>query len=345
MKNINTLGIDLAKNVFQLHGMNAIGKCVLRKRLSRTKLIEFVANLTPCTIAIEACTGAHYWARSFISMGHEVKIMAPQFVKPYVKSNKNDRNDAEGIAEASTRPNMKFVPIKTIEQQDILLVHRARQLAVKQRTAQANQIRGLLAEYGIILAKNIAFIKTIPALLDDHSDKLTLHAKQIFLKLYEQFQGYEQAVAEHDKEIKHMAKHDARCQELMKIEGVGPITASAAVATIGDAKVFKKGREVSAWLGLVPKQHSSGNKIVLGGISKRGDRYLRTLLIHGARSVVQTCGKKTDNKNLWVAHKKERCGYNKTAVAVANKNARIIWAILATGECYRHESSTEPQMA
>lgn len=341
MKNIKTLGIDLAKNVFQLHGMDSKGKCVLRKRLSRAKLIEFTANLTPCTIAIEACTGAHWWARLFISMGHTVKMMAPQFVKPYVKTNKNDANDAEGIAEASTRPSMKFVPIKTIEQQDILLVHRARQLVVKQRTAQANQIRGLLAEYGIILAKKMAYIKTIPELLEKHADKLTAYAQQLFSQLYEQFKAYDNAVLAYDKEINQLAKRDPRCRELMKIEGVGPITASAAVATIGDASVFKNGREVSAWLGLVPKQHSSGNKIVLGGISKRGDRYLRTLLIHGARSVVKTCGKKNDKRKLWIAGKKERCGYNKAAVAVANKNARIIWAILATGECYRQPSSIE----
>jgi transposase len=335
MKNIKTLGIDLAKNVFQLHGIDAKDKCVLRKRLTRTKLIEFVSNLNPCTIAIEACTGAHYWSRLFISMGHEVKMMAPQFVKPYVQANKNDQNDAAGIAEASTRPKMKFVPIKTIEQQDILLVHRARQLAVKQRTAQANQIRGLLAEYGIIFAKNIANIKNMPQILESNTDKLTPYAIRQFEKLYKQFQEFDKEVDDYDKEIEQLAKKDIRCKELMKIEGVGPLTASAAVATIGDANVFKNGREVAAWLGLVPKQHSSGNKIILGGISKRGDRYMRTLLVHGARTVVKNCEKKTDKRNLWVANKKERGGYNKAACALANKNARVIWAILASGECYR----------
>jgi transposase len=230
---------------------------------------------------------------------------------------------------------MKFVPIKSIAQQDILLLHRARQLSIKQRTAQANQIRGLLAEYGIILSKNITHIDKLPDILDQEIGKLTPCATEIFKKLYQQFQQYDREVNEYSQQIKHVVKQDAHCQALMKIEGVGSITASAAVATIGDATAFKNGREVAAWLGLVPKQHSSGNKIKLMGISKRGDRYFRTLLIHGARAVVQTCEKKTDARSLWIKNKKQRSGFNKTAVAVANKNARIIWAMLATGECYR----------
>jgi transposase len=343
--NIKTIGLDLAKNVFQLHCVDAKGKCVLRKRLTRTKLIEFMANLKPCVVGIEACTGAHHWARTFRASGHEVKMMAPQFVKPYIRSNKNDRNDARGIAEAVSRPDMKFVPIKTIEQQDTLLLHRARQLAIKQRTAQANQIRGLLAEYGVILPRNIGHIQKVPALLEEQTEALSAFAKQVFKKLYEQFQQYDREVKEYDQQIERRAKQDVRCQELMKIEGVGPLTASAAVATIGDATVFKNGREVAAWLGLVPKQHSSGETIRLGGISKRGDRYMRTLLIHGARAVVKTCEKKMDGRSLWIASKKERCGYNKTAVAVANKNARIIWAILATGESYRSAAVINQQAA
>jgi transposase len=339
MKNIKVLGIDLAKNVFQLHGTDAKGKCVLRKRLSREKLIEFVAQLTPCTIGIEACTGAHYWARVFEGMGHTVKMMAPQFVKPYIKSNKNDSNDARGIAEAVTRPDMKFVPIKKIAQQDILLFHRARALLIKQRTAQANQIRGLLAEYGIIIAKGITHLEKLLDVLEINKEKLTVKSLDIFKKLNEQFKAYNSDIDEYDKQIELVANQDVRCKELMKIEGVGPMTASAAVATIGDARVFKNEREVSAWLGLVPKQHSSGNTIRLSGISKRGDCYVRTLLIHGARTVVKSCQNKMDGRSLWVADKKNRCGYNKAAVALANKNARIIWAILATGECYRKPAS------
>jgi transposase len=335
MSNVKVLGIDLAKNIFQIHGANAKGKGVLRKRLTRAKLIEFISNLSPCLIGIEACTGAHYWARTFKSMGHEVNMMSPQFVKPFVKSNKNDRNDAEAICEAVTRPNMRFVPIKNIEQQDTLLSHRAREFAIKQRTGLANQIRGLLSDYGVIIPKGISHMKELPDILDKNTEKLSLKSRKFFLGLYEQFKQIDAQVTIHENEIKAMVSEDAMCQEVMNVEGVGPITASAIVATIGDAKVFKNGREVAAWLGLVPKQHSSGNKIVLGGISKRGDRYIRKLLIHGARSVVNVCEKKTDPKNVWIADKKRRRGYNKASVALANKNARVIWAIMATGECYR----------
>jgi transposase len=341
MKDIKVLGIDLAKNVFQIHGTNARGKRVLTTRLGREKLVEFLSNLTPCLIGIEACGSAHYWARVFQSLGHTVKMMSPQFVKPYVKSNKNDKNDSRGIAEAVTRPDMKFVPIKTIEQQDNLLIHRARELNIKQRTAQANQIRGLLAEYGVIIPKGITHIGKVPEILEKNEERLTLRATEIFKKLYEQFKEYDKQVKEYEAQIERTAKEDPICREIMKIEGIGPISATAIVATIGDAKTFKNGREVSAWLGLVPKQHSSGNKIKLGSISKRGDRYVRKLLVHGARSVVKLCANKTDKRNLWIADKKRRCGYNKAAVALANKNARIIWAIMATGERYRRSQSIQ----
>src|SRR3990167_9580771 len=220
MKNIKVLGIDLAKNVFQIHGADAKGKCVLRKRLSRAKLIEFMANLSPCIIGIEACGGSHYWARLFKQYGHEVRMMAPQFVKPYVKSNKNDRNDSEAIAEACTRPTMRFVAIKTVEQQDILVIHRARELSIKNRTAQASQIRGILSEYGITIPEGISKIRRVTEIIELNKNNV--------------------------------------CQEVQKIAGIGPLIASAIVATIGDAKTFKNGREVSAWLGLTPKQFSSG---------------------------------------------------------------------------------------
>lgn len=296
-------------------------------------------------IGIEACTGAHYWARTFKSMGHTVKIMAPQFVKPYVKSNKTDRNDAEGICEAVTRPGMRFVPIKNLEQQDVLLLHRARELAVKQRTAQANQIRGLLSEYGVVIPKGISHISKLAIILEENAEKLTPMARNIFNDLYEQFKHVDVQVACYEKKISHSAKQNPLCREVMKIEGIGPITASATVATIGDATIFKNGREVSAWLGLVPKQHSSGNKIRLGGITKRGDRYVRKLLIHGARAEVNVCERKSDMKSLWLTDKKKRCGFNKASVALANKNARMIWAIMATGECYRGAQLKEVHVA
>jgi transposase len=335
MKNIKVLGIDLAKNVFQLHGTNGQGKCVLRKRLSRKKLKEFLVQLPPCLIGIEACMGAHYWARTLEQMGHTVKMMAPQFVKPYVKSNKNDRNDAKGIAEAVTRPDMKFVPIKKIDQQDILLIHRARELALKQRVAQGNQIRGLLAEYGIVIAQGVSQIRQLRIILEENKNQLTPLSQALFEQLYEQFKITDEQVNSYDQQIQHIAQQDERCREIMKIEGIGPVCATAAVATIGDARLFKRGREVSAWLGLVPKQYSSGNKIRLCGISKRGDRYLRTVLIHGARSVVNSCENKKDARSVWLADKKRRGGKNVAAVALANKNVRIIWAMLRTGECYR----------
>ena len=339
MKDVKVLGIDLAKNVFQLHGTNEKGKCVFRKRLRREKLTEFVVQLKPCIIGIEACMGSHYWARAFQEMGHTVKIMSPQFVKPYVMSNKNDRNDARGIAEAVMRPNMKFVSVKKIEQQDVLLIHRARELIMKQRTAQSNQIRGLLMEYGVVIPQGIYNVKMLLEILEDNKEKLTIKSLFIFTKLYEQFKIYNDQLAAYDKQLEQLAEEDTLCKEIMKIDGIGPITASAIIATVGDAKSFKNGREMSAWLGLVPKQHSSGNTVRLSGISKRGDSYVRKLLVHGARSVLNNCEKKRDRSSLWIADKKNRCGYNKAAVALANKNARVIWAIMATGECYRKPMS------
>lgn len=345
MKDIKVLGIDLAKNVFQLHGINAKSKCSLKKRLNRENLIEFMAQLSPCLVGVEACGGAHYWARMFIEMGHTVKMMAPQFVKPYVKSNKNDANDAEGICEAVTRPNMKFVPVKKIEQQDVLLSHRARELVIKQRTAQANQIRGLLFEYGIVIPLGISHIREMTEVLEKNKLKLTVKSEAIFKRLYEQFKVYDEQVSIYDKEIQQQADSDPMCLEVQKIEGISPLTASAVVASIGDASVFNNGREVSAWLGLVPKQHSSGNKVRLGGISKLGDRYLRTLLIHGARSALTRCESKEDKKNKWAAEVKQRCGFNKAAVALANKNARTIWVLMAHGECYHISNIQESVVA
>jgi transposase len=335
MSNIKVLGIDLAKNVFQLHGTNEKGKCVKKMRLSRPKLIEFVANLPACEIGIEACGGSHYWARLFKQYGHTVKMMSPQFVKPYVKSNKNDCNDAAAIAEAVRRPDMKYVPIKTIEQQDIQLLHRARELSIKQQTALVNQLRGLLLEYGIVIKQGISQVKHLPQILSEYAEWLTEFAQDIFKQMYEQYKMHDSQVERWNKQIEQLSRGDERCQELMKVEGVGPLTATAMVAAVGNARVFKNGREMAAWLGIVPKQHSSGNKIRLGRISKRGDRYLRTLLIHGARAVVNVCERKTDQRSSWVADKKIRCGRNKAAVALANKNARIMWALLSSGECYR----------
>lgn len=337
-KDISVLGIDLAKNIFQLHGTDLRGHCVLKKRVGREGLLQFMSQLPSCLVGLEACGGSHYWARTFESMGHTVRMMSPQFVKPYVKSNKNDQNDAAGINEAVTRPSMKFVPIKQIEQQDILMIHRCRELLVKQKTALSNQIRGLLMEYGVVIPQGLSHIRRLPEILNESKSKITERGNGIFLRLHDQFKTIEEQIKEYDMDITHHANEDARCKAIQHIRGIGPITASAVVATIGDPSLFKNGREVSAWLGLVPRQHSSGNKIQLGGISKRGDKYVRTLLIHGARSVVNVCEKKTDELSHWVMKKKHRCGHNKAAVALANKNARTVWAMLTTGEAYRYQA-------
>jgi transposase len=265
-------------------------------------------------------------------------MMAPQFVKPYVKSNKSDRNDAEAIAEACMRPSMRFVAVKTTEQQDMLILHRARELAVKQRTAQSNQIRGFLSEYGIVLPTGNSSLRKLMIVIEDN-ESLALPTVALFKELYETFKMFDSQVKKYDSQIGKMARQDSRCQELQKIDGVGPLTASAVIATVGDARTFRNGREMSAWLGLVPKQNSSGGKTVLGGISKRGDRYVRKLLIQGARTFVKICDTKTDRLGCWVLSKKLRGGFNKAAVALANKNARMMWAVMARGESYRRPES------
>lgn len=333
---IKTLGIDLAKNIFQLHGVDSTGRSILRKRVPRAKLAETIINLPPCLIGLEACGSAHYWARKFQAMGHTVKLMAPQFVKPYIKSNKNDANDAEGICEAVSRPNMRFVAIKQIEQQDTQALHRIRSQLVKQRTAQSNQIRGLLAEYGIIIPKGISHIsKNMPSLLENKDSKLTSVSVEFFSDLYENFTLLSKKLLTYTKKIEHAARNDEKCQRLMRIEGVGPLSATAIVAAVGNANVFKNGREMAAWLGLVPRQHSSGDRTKLLGITKRGDKYIRMLLIHGGRSVARVSRTKNDPRSAWVLDKLQRCGENKTAVAVANKNARIMWALLTSGSNYK----------
>lgn len=338
MSKISVLGIDLAKNVFQLHGVDEKGKTVLQKRLSRNKLAEFICNISPCLIGMEACGGAHYWARKFERFGHKVKLMSPQYVKPYVKTNKNDMNDAEAICEAVTRPSMRFVPIKTIEQQDIQAVHRIRSRLMAQRTGLVNQVRGLLAEYGIIMAQGMSRFRTlVPALLDDDYSHLTQMAKSLFWNLYEQFKYLDEQISLYDHKIKLLCKESEVCQRLLQVEGIGPLTASALIAAVGDGKIFQKARQLSAFLGLVPRQSSSGGKNVLLGISKRGNVYLRTLLIHGARAVVMRASSKTTKLSQWLKELIQRRGYNKACVALANKNARILWAILTKQTVYQTE--------
>ncbi len=332
---IKVLGIDLAKNSFQLHGVDKNSQVVLKKKLSRKQLPAFIANLPPCLIGIEACGGSHYWVRTLTALGHKVKIIAPQFVKPYVKSNKNDAVDAEAICEAVQRPNMRFVPSKSIDQQDIQCLHRIRSLLVSRRTAQANQIRGLLLEYGITIPKGVSHVrKNIPDILEDAQNTLTPFFREQLQELFEEMVHFDERINSTEKKLKLICVQSEACQRLLSIPGVGPLTATALIAAIGDISVFNNGRELAAWLGLVPRQHSTGGRPTLLGISKRGDCYLRTLLIHGGRSVVRVASRYKDKRNLWIETLKQRRGENITAVAVANKNARIVWALLSTKKDY-----------
>jgi transposase len=285
---------------------------------------------------MEACGSAHYWGRELQKLGHEVRLMAVQLIKPYRTKQKNDRNDAEAICEAVSRPQMRFVPIKTVEQQAVLTVHRARELLVTERTAVANQIGGLLLEYGIAIAAGLQRLRReLPTALNAADDILPTLARRVVTELQGRLQELEERITSHDQQIAQLARQSEPAQRLRQVEGVGPITATAVVATVGDAKAFPHGRQFAAWLGLVPKQFSTGGKTVLGRITKRGNVYLRTLLIQGARAVLQTSAKRTDAKSQWVEAVRQRRGDNIAAVALAAKPARILWALLAEGQEYR----------
>jgi transposase len=333
---ITTVGIDLAKNVFAIHGVNEHGRTVLKKVLKRDQVAAFFANLPACLIGMEACASAHYWARKLQCMGHTVRLIAPQFVKPYVKSNKNDAADAEAICEAVARPNMRFVPIKNVEQQAVLAQHRARQGFIKARTAQANQIRGLLAEFGFIIPQGIANIaKRVPELLEDATNELPGSFRLLVQRLMEHLKELDHQADEVEAQIVTWHRDNELSRKLGEVPGIGPITASALVATVSDAKNFDNARQLAAWIGLVPRQNSSGGKNVLLGISKRGDTYLRTLLIHGARSVICAFQRKKNKVDGWLGALLARRNPNVVAVALANKNARIVWALLAHGREFR----------
>lgn len=332
---ITTIGIDLAKNVFQVHGVDEHGKAVFNKPFKREQMAAFFVNLPPCLIGMEACGSAHHWARKLQGMGHTVRLMAPQFVKPYVKTNKND---AAAICEAVTRPSMRFVPIKNVEQQGVLALHRVRQGFVKARTAQANQIRGLLAEFGVIVPQGIGHItQRVPMLIEDAANELPGVFRLLIQRLLDHLKELDRQVQELEAQIVAWHRQSDLSRKLGQIPGIGPITACALVASLGDAKNFKDGRQVAAWLGLVPRQHSSEGKQNLLGISKRGDTYLRTLLIHGARSVIyhaQNKGQGSAQCGGWLHGVLQRRNKNVAAVALANKNARVVWALLAHGRSY-----------
>jgi transposase len=333
--NITTLGIDIAKNVFQIHGVDKEGITVLTKKVSRKKLPGFITQLEPCLIGMEACGGSNYWGRKFREMGHDVRLISPQFVKPYVKSNKNDAVDAEAICEAVGRSNMRYVAIKSIEQQDIQSIHRIRARFVKERTALANQARGLLAEYGIVIPQGINNVRQdLPSIVEDGENELSVLGRKSFNNLYEQLVYVDKKINEHDLQIQRYCQNNEVCKRLLKLPGVGELIASAIVASIGNARLFKNGREMAAFIGLVPKQYSSGGKQRLLGISKRGDRYLRCLLIHGARSVLFRANNLPKKQAIWLNSLVERRGRNRATVALANKNVRIMWALMAKGESF-----------
>jgi transposase len=337
MNNFTVLGIDLAKEKFQLHGNNSQGRTIMTKQINRSKLLQFVANTPSCLVAMEACGGANYWAREFQKFGHEVKLISPQYVKPYVKTNKNDAADAEAIAEAATRPNMRFVSIKQTWQQDIQSIHRVRERLVKNKTALSNEVRGLLHEYGIIIAKGHSIIKTkLYLIIEDAENQLSDLMRKLLKDLYTELLEITEKIEKYDEELEQISKANVLCQKIEKIPGVGPKTSTAIIAQIGNnMSSFKNGRQFAAYLGLVPKQFSSGGKTKLLGISKRGDKTIRKLLVHGARTVIQYSPTKKDKLSQWAYKKKVERGYNKACVAVANKNARIIWALINNNTEYR----------
>ena len=335
---ITTIGIDLAKSVFQVHGVDAHGKTVLRKQLKRKDMLSFFANLQSCLIGMEACGSAHYWARKLTVLGHTVRLMAPQFVKPYVKTNKSDRNDVEAICEAVARPNMRFVPVKTDEQQAVLALHRARQGFVKARTAQGNQIRGLLAEFGIVIPKGIGHVaKCLSEILEDGENGLPGMMRELLLRLGESLKETSKQAGELEQKIKLWHRDNEQSCKLEAIAGIGPMTASAFVATVGDAKSFKNARQVPAWLGMVPRHDGTGGNVRTGKISKRGDVYLRTLLIHGARATIRHVERKPGPVDEWLRNLLARRHKNIATVALAAKNARIAWALLAHERDYQRD--------
>lgn len=327
---VTVVGIDLAKHVFALHGINAAGKAILVKpTVRRDQLLDLLAQLPPCIIGMEACTGAHHWARQLIQLGHTPKLMAPKFVAPYRlqgKQGKNDANDAAAICEAVARPNMRFVPIST------LTVHRVRQGFIEERTATINRIRGLMAEFGIVLPQKADTIRR-------HAHQMLEHlpgwASRAVADLLAHVATLDQRIDEYDTHLKQVAKEDERSQRLMQMPGIGPTTATALLAAIANGHDFKNGRQLAAWLGLVPGQYSSGGKARLGKITKAGDRYLRTLLILGARSVLASAVNKTDAISRWAMALASRIGYGKTLVAIAAKNARMVWAMLVKGQAFQ----------
>jgi len=342
--NLKRIGVDLAKQVFQVHGVDSHEHVMCRKQLKRAQVLDFFRQCEPCLVAMEACGSAHYWARELRTLGHEVRLIAPQFVKPYVKSGKNDANDAEAICEAASRPTMRYVEVKSAEQQASQAVHRIRSRLIRARTALANEIRGLLGEFGLIAAqRGIAATRSlIQASLEDAENGLPGQMRELLSGLQAELNEHDGHLLRLDGMIQRQARADERVKRLLAVEGIGPISATAIVSAVGDARQFSNGRQFAAWLGLVPRQHSSGGKERLGSITKQGDTYLRTLMIHGARAVLRHCQNKEDRRSEWLQQLLCRRNMNIATVALANKNARIVWAILSRGEDYQPDRAPQP---
>jgi transposase len=332
---ITTVGLDIAKTVFHFYGVNRAGKLVKKKVLKRAYLLSFFAKLEPSEVVMEACGSANYWYRKLSLLGHTVKLIAPQYVIAYRRKSKNDFNDAQAIAEAAQRADMNFVEAKSIPQQDIQMLIRIRDRQVRMRTKLNNQIRGLLSEYGITIAVGKAALKhQLPEIIDDKSNELTDISRVVFRELYEEYCLLNENVDKYEKKITTYTKDEPVCIRLRSIIGIGNLTAAALYAAVNDAKQFKNGRHLAAWCGLVPKQHSTGGKTILRGITKKGNPYLRSLLVHGARAVLKYCSRKTDRLSVWAEALKNRSCYNKACVALANKLARIAWVVMAKEQSY-----------
>jgi transposase len=333
---VTTIGLDIAKNVFQVHGVDQHGKVVLRNRRSRGQVLAFFANLSRCVIGLEACGGAHYWARELTKLGHEVGLMPPQYVRPYVKTNKHDAADADACCEAVQRPGMRFVPVKNEQQQSLLMLHRIRDRLIAERTGTINAIRGHMAEFGMVAAQRGTGLKTLIAIIADGDDvRLPALARELLVLQLEHLRQIEARIAALDGRLVRQARDDEACRRLTEAPGIGPVIATAMMATVGNARLFSSGRSFAAWLGLTPRQHATGGKERLLGISKRGDGYLRRQLMHGARSLVRLAQGREGHPWAWINALLDRRPFNVVVAAVANKLARMIWAMLSRGEAYR----------
>ena len=339
--NLTTLGIDLAKTSFSLVGMDKHGKVILRKMLKRTQLLGFIAQCPPCLIGMEACGGAHYWGREFNKLGHKVGIMAAKFVAPFRKGGKNDNNDAEAICEAVLRNNIWFVPVKTAEQQAVLCIHRVRQGVVTERTALINQLRGLLAEFGFVLPKGrYPAQRDIPMVLENADNGLPDLARKMISNIWVRIKIANAEILEYDRELGRQARHNPVAKRLLTIPGVGEQVASGICASVPDPALFKNSRQFAAWLGLVPRQFTTGGNIRLGRITKQGNRYLRMCLVHGARAVIANLQDKCDKISCWARELIVRRGYLRAVVALAARNARLIWTLMVKQEDYKFIATT-----